>query len=258
MRNHFLSIFLGLTATVAVCTPLPVMAQARIYKEISGKENLNFNAETLNILESVGLSLDSVENTATPDPGYSYAVALLPPSSNPNIRGTSFTFSYDDVTKTYIPISGSEEFSGTIKFNVDTNKLALPSQFTIGGLSTTFGPDFRFFATDPTSGLRLFDVESSGNPNINLDSQTWTLDGLRLNFSQEFNDFLASAGAKTQVTGLNFANAQGQRAFREVGTTKVPEPSSMVAILIVGAALARRKLHQSAKIKCSVAKFFES
>ncbi len=81
MRNHFLSIFLGLTATVAVCTPLPVLAQAKIYEEISGKENLNFNAETLNILESVGLSLDSLENTVTPDPGYSYAVGLLPPSS---------------------------------------------------------------------------------------------------------------------------------------------------------------------------------
>lgn len=247
MRNHFVSFLVGLTTTVALYAPLPVKAQAKTYEEISGKENLNLNTGTLNILESIGLSLDSVESTAVPDPGYTYAFALLPPSSNPNIRGTSFTFSYEDVTKAYIPLGGSEEFAGTIRFNVDTNKLALPPQLTIGGLSTTFGPDFRFFATDPVStGLRLFDVESSGSPNVNLDSQTWTLEGLKLNISQEFNDFLVGAGADTQLTGLNFADAQGQRAFREVSTTKVPEPSSLVAILMVGAALAARKLRRAA------------
>lgn len=246
MRNHFVSLLLGLTTTVALYA-LPVNAQAKIYEEISGKENLNLNAGTLNILESIGLSLDSVESTSVPDTGYTYAFALLPPSSDPAVRGTSFTFSYDDVTKAYIPVSGSEEFAGTIKFNVDTNKLALPPQFTIGGLSTTFGPDFSFFATDPvTTGLRLFDVASSGSPNVDINSQTWTLDGLKLNISQEFNDFLVAAGADTQVTGLNFADAQGQRAFREVSTTKVPEPSSLVAILMVGAALAARKLRQAA------------
>ncbi|MBG1264668.1 PEP-CTERM sorting domain-containing protein [Nostoc commune] len=245
MHNHLPAILLGLTSTVAIYSPLPAQAEAKVYQEVSGQENLRFNLQALSVLESLGLSLSSVESTATPDPGYTYAFKLLPPSSNPAVRGTSFTFSYDDETEVYIPLTPSEEFAGRITFDVDKTKLALNSPLEFGGLSIAFTPDFEFFASDPvTTNLRLFDVESSGNPSVNLDSQTWTLDTLKLNFSQEFSDFLIAAGADEPIKGLTFAEASGKRGFVEVRATQVPEPSSALAILMFSATIAVAKRHR--------------
>ena len=245
MRNHLLAILLGITSTVVIYSPLPAQAEAKVYQEVSGQENLRFDSETLSVLKSLGLSLAKVESTAIPVPGYTYAFKLLPPSSNPAVRGSSFTFSYDDETNVYIPLTPSEEFAGTIAFDVDNTKLALNSPLKFGGLSIAFTPDFEFFASDlVTTNLRLFDVESSGNPSVNLDSQTWTLDTLKLNFSQEFSDFLIAAGADKSVKGLNFAEASGKRGFVEARVTKVPEPSSALAILMVSAMIAVLKRHR--------------
>lgn len=248
MRNHLLSIILGLASTVAVYLPLPAQAEAKIYQEVSGQENLRFDPETLSILKSLGLSLAGVESTAVPAPGYTYAFNLLPPSSNPAVRGTNFTFSYDDQTKVYIPLTPSEEFAGTITFDVDKSKLALDSPLKFGGLSIAFTPDFEFFASDPVStNLRLFDVESSGNPLVNLDTQTWTLDTLKLNFSQEFSDYLVAAGADKSIKGLTFAEASGKRGFVEVKAAAVPEPSSALAIFLASATIAvAKRRHRSA------------
>jgi hypothetical protein len=232
MRNCHLLIFFGLATTVAVYAPLPVQAEPKVYQEVSGTESLRFDPEGLAVLESLGLSFAFAENTATPAPGFPIAADLLPPSSDPSVRGTSFTFSYDDETNVYIPLGGTEEFTGSIFFNVDTTKLNLDPQLEIGDLSVSFNPNFEFSITDTANtGLPVFDVESSGIPNVDLDSQTWTLEGLDLIASQEFSDFLVAAGASQPIVGLKIAEARGDRGFIEVDATEVPEPSSAIAIL---------------------------
>ncbi len=75
MRNHNLAIILGLATAVLVSAPFPAQAQAKVYREVSGKESVRFVPDGLAILESVGLSVGSVENTAVPDPGFPYGFA---------------------------------------------------------------------------------------------------------------------------------------------------------------------------------------
>ncbi|NJM90620.1 MAG: hypothetical protein HC847_29375 [Hydrococcus sp. RU_2_2] len=94
MNNYHLPIILGLAATVMVSVPLPAQAQAKVYREISGKESIRFDPAGLAALESLGLSLASVESTTTPHPGFSYAWDLEPPS----LGTTNYTFLYDPET----------------------------------------------------------------------------------------------------------------------------------------------------------------
>ncbi|MBD1836181.1 PEP-CTERM sorting domain-containing protein [Cyanobacteria bacterium FACHB-472] len=245
MRNYHLPILLGLTTTVAVYAPLPVQAEPKTYQEVSGIESIRFESEGLAILESLGLSLASVEGTAEPAPGFPYAWNLIPPSSDPNIKGTTFTFSYDDETGVYIPISGTEEFSGRIAFNVDTNKLAFSPQIEFKDFSISFNQNFDFFVETP--GLRLFDIESSGLPTIDLENQTWSLGDINLIVSQEFSDYLVNAGASQSIAGLKLLEAQGERDFIEADSKTVNEPGSVLAILAAAsAALAVGKCHRSA------------
>jgi len=242
MRNYLLSILLGLTTTVAVWVPLPVKAEAKVYQEVSGEDSIRFDAEGFDELKSLGLSLASPEDTTEPDPGYTYGLGLLPPSSDPSVRGTTLAFSYDDVTKTYIPLGGIEQFSGSLVFNVDTTKLALPPELKLGNLSVAFSPDYKFFFSTGTvaNGLRLFDVDSSGNPTVDLNSQTWTLEPVSLKISQDFSNYLVAAGASKPTAGLEIIDARGYRSFVEAGATSVPEPDGALPILTAGAALVWR------------------
>ncbi|MEQ8971997.1 MAG: hypothetical protein RIE73_16575 [Coleofasciculus sp. C1-SOL-03] len=244
MRKHILSILLGLATTTTLSTPLPVQAEPQVYQLVSGKENLRLNEETFNVLESLGLSLASLENTVTPDPGFTVALPLLPPSDDPNVRGTTFTFSYDDETNTFIPLSGVEAFASRVIFNVNTAQLALEPQLVIGELSTAFSPDFEFFLFTGTigNGLRLFDVVSPRPPLVDLENQIITPQSTEVRISQEFSDLLMAAGATESVAGLKIADVTGDKRFVEISTTKVPEPGSAIAILmVIGATLAMGK-----------------
>ena len=138
MNTKHLATLLGLTSVIAFNSVLPVKAEPVIYIETGGKESLSFDPDGLAVLESIGLSLASVENTDTPAQGYDYAFNILPPSSDPNIRGTDWVFSYDQETGNYEVISGTTEFTGSIFFNVDQNKLSLPSVLEIGNFSASF------------------------------------------------------------------------------------------------------------------------
>lgn len=231
MRNYHLPIILGLTTTVLVSAPLPVKAEARVYEFVSGKESIRFDAEGLDVLESLGLSLASVENTAVPAPGYTYGFDLLPASSAPNGDST-FTFSYDDVTGEFIPLGGTVDLIGSVFFDVDTTKLNLPPQLEVGDFSAEPSVDLNVRDTANT-GLPIFTLIPTAPVDVDLDSQTVTLNFDML-ASQEFSDFLVTAGASTQIAGLKLGEIQGDRNI--AGVAEVPEPSSVLAVLTAASA----------------------
>lgn len=244
MNIKYLTSVLGLASVIFLNTVLPAQAEAQVYSEVGGKESLELNTKTLNILEDIGLSFISADSTATPAPGFSIGSALVPPSSTPGVRGTTFTFLYDQEQEPplYVPLSGTEEFSGSFTFDVDTNKLnGLGSEFKIGNFSNAFDENFSFSITDTlTTNLPILDVASSGIPDVDLNSQTWELQGLELFLSEEFSNFLETAGATQSVTGLKFADAKGNRSFVLVS---VPEGSNGIPLFIfisIGGAIALR------------------
>jgi hypothetical protein len=227
MRNYNLPIIFGLATSVLVGSCFPAQAEAKVYKFVSGQANIRLDTEGLEKLESIGLSLASVENTAQPVPGYTYAFKLFPPNS----EKSNFTFSYNDVTKEFIPLSGRIDLIGSLFFNVDTTKLALPPQLELGDLSAQPVVDLNVVDTI-TTGLPIFTLEPRG---LKVDPANETL---TLNFetliAKEFSDFLVAAGATTPVEGLKFGELQEDRKI-----ALVPEATNALGILIaVGAALA--------------------
>ncbi|MUH01247.1 PEP-CTERM sorting domain-containing protein [Scytonema sp. UIC 10036] len=238
MRNNLLSILLGLTATIAVHAPLPVKAEAKVYQFVGGKESINLDASALEQLQSLGLSLASVENTAEPAPGYTYAFNVIPASSDSNAPASNFTFSYDDVTQEFIPLGGTVDLTGSIFFNVDTTKLALPPQLEIGDLFAQPAIDLNVIDKANT-GLPVFTLVPTAPVRVDLQNQSVTLNFTAL-VAQEFSDFLVAAGADTPIAGLNIGEVQGDRNI-----ALVPEPSSALAILMVGGALTALKLRRA-------------
>ncbi|MBD2520148.1 PEP-CTERM sorting domain-containing protein [Nostoc sp. FACHB-973] len=237
MRNHFLSILLGVATTVVVSAPLRAQAEAKIYEFVDGKENVNFDADALEILKSLGLTLASVENTAEPATGFTYAFKVVPRSSDPNVPGSTFTFSFDDVTQEFIPLQGTVDLTGSLFFNVDTTKLALPSQLELGDLFAQPAIDLNVIDRANT-GLPIFTLEPVAPPDVDLENGTVTLFFNTL-ASQEFSDFLVAAGASEPIAGLKLGEIRGDRNIAQV-----PEPSSALAILMASAAIAVAKRHR--------------
>ncbi|NEO70909.1 PEP-CTERM sorting domain-containing protein [Moorena sp. SIO3H5] len=246
MRNYPISLLLGLTATIALYAPLPAQAQPILYDETGGKESITLDPDGLAVLESIGLSvnIDSIEQTAEPAPGFSFAFSVLPRSSDPNVLGNSFQFLYDEETDFFLPFSGSTELSGSIFFDVDTTKIDLPPVFEIGDLSARFDPTtFEFSLTDTANtGLAIFDSQPPGNPVFDLPNQTWSLDPLLISISEDFSNFLIDAQVAAGVTdpivteGVLIAIARGDRTFVEAGSTQVPEPGSVFAVITAASA----------------------
>lgn len=232
-KNVTLSALLVFSAMVS-SVALPAWAVPVTYFETDGKESINLDLEGLSILENIGLTFVSSENTAAPAPGFTYGWALLPPSRFPGVRGTDFSFSYDADTDVYIPLAGTEEFSGTLLFEVDPTKLGLGSQLIVGDLSASFNDRFEFSAVDTaTTNLRLFDVKSSGAPVIDVESQSWFLENIEILATQEFSDFLTAAGAERSITGTRIGTVRGDRIFlpENNAAKSVPEPTSLIGLL---------------------------
>jgi hypothetical protein len=232
MNFKNLTTLLGLTSVIALSPMLPTQAEPQVYQIVGGRASLNLDTDTLSILEDIGLALTSTESTTPPAPGFDIGSALLPPSSDPNVRGTTFTFLYDDDPYLYLPLGGAEELTGNFVFSVDTNKLSgLGTELLIGDFSNAFDENFSFFLTDNLdTNLRILDVVSSAAPVVDLSSQTFVLEGIELFLSQEFSDFLENAGSTQSVAGLKFADDLGDRSFVLVST---PEPSSLVALIVL-------------------------
>ncbi|QFS50129.1 PEP-CTERM sorting domain-containing protein [Nostoc sphaeroides] len=234
MGNYIISGILGLTTTAAIFAPLSAHAEAKIYKVVSGYESIRFDTEALEELKSLGLSLASVQNTAVPAPGYTFGIRNVP-----SPVGNDYTFSYDEITQEFITLSGTVDFTGSIFFNVDTDKLNLPAQLELGNLSVEPAVDFNVKDT-VTTGLPIFFLVPTAPINVDLNNQA-----VKLKFeafiTQEFSDFFVNAGASKPITGLKLADVQGDRTI-----TQVPESSTTLALLIAASsALAMRKRHRA-------------
>lgn len=240
MRAYLFSMFFGLTATIAVGTSLPVQAQAKIYQEKSGTTSINLNPETLDILSSLGLSLASVKSTATPEPGFSYGWKVIPT----NDQSTQLRFSYDAQTGEFIPLTigtstleGIENYDTSLVFNVDKTKLALSPEFVIKGVSLTLDTNRDFLSSSTViNGSPLFDLVASLPPLVDVDNKIFKFDGVKTYLSPEFSDFLVAAGATKQVAGLEFSNS-----LSLYDITEVPEPNSVLPILMLGIGLIASK-----------------
>lgn len=258
MHNKHLSIFVGITATVSLFQSLPAQAEAKIYQNISGHEDFILDPEGLAVLDSIGLSLTALNNGGNPAPGYDFSLELLPPSSDPDVRGSFSFFSYDAETKDYNFLGEREEFVGSLLFEVDTKKLALNSLLEIGNLSVSYFPTGEVLVADTISiGLPLFiplpaDLTVPFVPTVDLTTQTLVYDNVNFFTTQEFSDFLVAAGATTPVAGIKLAAGRLGRGFVEVDTTTpseptpVPEPSTLLGVLIMVSGAALRRRHQTA------------
>lgn len=235
MRFH-LPIILGLTTTAVFSTQLAVQAETATYQVESGVTSLSIDESALEVLESLGLSFNSANNTVTPANGFDFGFDILPRSST--FLGTDFTFNYDDATSVLSPLSGTIEHVGSLLFDVDTEQLTLFSPLEIGNFSIGFDEGFSIRDTF-TTGLPLFDLAVNANPVLedNKDLEIANVDVL---LSQEFADLLTNyvgSDLSEQLAGTVVGQAQ-----ISANVSKVPEPGSVVAILVAASsALAFRR-----------------
>lgn len=214
--NH-LWVLLGIT-TAVVAAPFSVQAANLTGQIASGTTSVNLD---LDLLKSVGLTLKSASGTVTPASGFQVGFDILPPSGDSNILGSGFTFSYDDATKEFTPLSGTIEHSGSVLFDVDTTKLAVFSPLELGNFS--IGYDGGFSITDKFStGLPLFDLALTSPPTF--DGKNFQLANAELRVSQAFSDILDNYSGTNSTKGLKVGTAQ-------IDARTVPEPGSVVAIL---------------------------
>lgn len=238
----FLNTITAAIATIAIS--LPAKADFQPYRFVSGQESIRLNSDTLEILEDIGLTLSIVENLVPPSEGFDFGWPVVPPASTSGDRGTNFEFLYDEDTDTFVPISGTIEFSGSFFFDLDPTKYNLASPLEIGELSVFFDENFEFFATDTvTTNLPVMSVNTFEAPTIDLVNQTWFLEPIELIFTQEFSDFLVDVAITPEaandvaniVPGLKVGEARGDRGFLALETAPVPEPTNLLAILMTTA-----------------------
>jgi hypothetical protein len=248
--SSLLSVITAAIATVTISLPAKA-ADFRPYRFVSGQESIRLDADALNSLEAIGLTLSSVDNLVSPATGFDFGWPVVPPATTPGDRGTSFEFLYDEDTDTFVPISGTIEFNGSFFFDLDPTKFSLASPLELGELSVFFNEKFEFFATDTvTTNLPIMSVNTFEAPTIDLENRTWFLEPLELVFTPEFSDFLINAAITQEsanqvaslIPGLKVGEARGDRGFIPLNTASVPEPSSLLAIFMVtGTALVARK-----------------
>lgn len=211
MRIHRLAVLMGLTTATVSFTPLSVKAATMTYQIQSGITSLSLDES----LSPFGLSrkLD---------------FDIIPPSNNPNVVGTNFTFSYDDQTKAFTPVSGTIEHTGSVAFDVDQTKLALLSPFEFGDFSLGFDDAGFFLRDNVTTGLKLFDLQINNTPTF--DGTNLLIEGADVLVSQDFDSLLDNAaGSDLPLAGFKVAQAK-------VNATAVPEPETNIAVTLLVAA----------------------
>jgi hypothetical protein len=227
-------------ATLSVS--LPAKAEFMPYRFVSGKESIRLDLDTINSLEAIGLTLSGIDELVPPATGYDFAWPVVHPPTASGDRGTTFEFLFDEETDTFLPTSGTIEFNGSFFFEVDPTRYSLTSPLQLGELSVFFTDLFSFFAIDTiTTNVPIMSVNTFGAPTVDVEAGTWFLEPIELIFTQEFSDFLVDA-ALTQETadqvaslipGLKIGEARGDRGFVPLEVNSVPEPSSLVGILLV-------------------------
>ncbi|MHC5775688.1 hypothetical protein [Nostoc sp.] len=219
--------FVGILSctTAAFISIGPIQVEAATFKVISGVTSIAHDHE--DILRNIGLTLTGTNHTVAPIPS-NYLVGFNIDSA------TNFTFSDEGG---FTPIAGTIEHTGTVTFN---------DQITVGDFSIGFAPgrtvkDASGLVLKDTFSLNtiLFDLSTPGL--VTFDGQTLTIPDVKLLISPEF----ASILGEPNLTGLFAGTA---RIDAEVAA--VPEPNSVLATLVAGAALLATRFYTQ-KIKCS-------
>ncbi|MEH1942357.1 MAG: hypothetical protein V7L01_19380 [Nostoc sp.] len=201
----------------------PIQVEAATFKVISGVTSIDRDHE--DILKSIGLNLTGANNTIAPIPS-NYLVGFNIDSA------TNFTFSDEGG---FTPLSGTIEHTGTVTFN---NQITV-GEFSIGlapGRTVTGASGFVLRDTLSLNTI-LFDL-SIAEP-VAFDGQNLTIPDVKLLISPEFASILQNSN----LTGL-FAGT----ARIDAQVAAVPEPDSVLAILVTGAALLASRFY-TRKIK---------
>jgi hypothetical protein len=211
MRFSKFAGILGCT-TAAFILIAPIEVEAATFKVISGVTSIDHDHE--DILRNIGLTLTGGNHTVAPIPS-NYLVGFNIDSA------TNFTFSDQGG---FTPLSGTIEQTGTVTFN---------NQITVGEFSIGFAPGR---TTKDASGLVLrdtislntilFDLSAPGL--IAFDGRTLTIPDVKLLISPEFANILQNP----DLIGLYAGTAQ-----IDAKVAAVPEPNSVLATLVAGAAL---------------------
>ncbi len=222
MRFFQFAEILGCT-TAAFISIAPIQVEAATFKVISGVTSIDRDHEE--ILSNIGLTLTGTNQAVAPIPS-NYLVGF-------NIDSlTNFTFSDKGG---FTPLSGTIEHTGTVTFN---------NQITVGDFSIDFAP--RRTVTG-ASGLVLrdtfslntilFDLSTPGL--VAFDGQNLTIPDVQLLISPEFADILDDPELSGLFAGTARIDAQ---------VASVPEPDSVLATLVAGAALLAARFYTQ-KIK---------
>lgn len=208
MRIDRIAILLGLTTATFASTQLSTQAATMSYQVQSGTTSFSLEKS----LSPLGLP-NKID------------FKIIPPSNNPQVVGTNFTFSYDDQTKAVTPLSGTIEYTGSVAANLDTTKLALLSPFEIGDFSLGYSDTGYFLKDNVSTGLNLFDVKLNNAPTF--DGTNLLIEGADVLVSQEFDTLLDNAaGYDLSLTGYKVAQAN-------VSATAVPEPENNLAVTLL-------------------------
>lgn len=232
MRVHHFVILLGLTTATVVSNGLSVQAAVMTYQIQAGTTSLSLDEALL----PFGLSykVDNVD------------FDIIPPSNDPNIVGTNFTFSYDDQTNASTPLGGTIEHTGRVTFDVDTTKLALKSPFEIGNFSLGFDEGGFFLKDNVSTGLKLFDLQLNSAPTF--DGKNLLIEDEDVLISQDFDSLLDNAaGSDLPLAGLKVGQAKISAT-----AVAVPEPETNIAVsllLAAGMGLAIKRRYQAKKLK---------
>lgn len=209
MRFSQLATILGCMTLAVMSTP-PVRVEAATFQVESGVTSVFHD---LSFLSSIGLDLTDTDNTVSPiNSNYLFGLSITP--------ATNFTFSDDGG---FTPLSGTIEHIGTVTFN---------NQITVGNFSVGLDP---VRANNNASGLFLKDTVSLNTVLFDLSvpgaiaftGDDLTLDNVNLLISPEFASILGNSSLAGVVGGL-------ARIDATVAAVTVPEPASVLAILVVG------------------------
>ncbi|MEH2250996.1 hypothetical protein [Nostoc sp.] len=224
MRFYQLAGVLGCT-TAAFISIAPIQVEAATFKVISGVTSIDRDHE--NILKSIGLNLTGSNDTIAPIPS-NYLVGFNIDSA------TNFTFSDEGG---FTPLSGTIEHTGTVTFN---------KNITVGDFSISFAPgrtvkDASGFVLRDTLSLNTILFDLSISKPVTFDGKNLTIPDVKLLISPEFATILQ----KSNLTGL-FAGT----ARIDAQVAAVPEPDSVLATLVAGAAVLATRFYPQ-KIKCT-------
>ncbi|NJN85148.1 MAG: PEP-CTERM sorting domain-containing protein [Leptolyngbyaceae cyanobacterium SL_7_1] len=234
MRIISLSLLVGVAIAASTA---PAQAASSLYRVESGTTSLSVDSAALELLESLGLSFSGTFDTVTPADGFAVGFEILSPSDDDAVVGSTFNFNFDTATQAFAPVSGLIEHIGGLSFDVDTfdpttnpDGLALFSPLEIGDFSIGFDGGF-FIADNVTTGLPLFDLVVNDAPS--LDQRQLQVTGVDVLVSSNFNALLSNAAGSTDLglTGAKIGTAQ-----IDANASKVPEPGTVVAIALAGAA----------------------